>query len=105
MNNFMDIVRSKEEAKARALYEAELSKTHNVIDVLEDARSFVSRHSEPWYYSGQTLLGQMDSVIAAAWQAEYQDYVAKATAQGVKPIYTLEQYKTEARQFSKVTGA
>jgi ABC-type amino acid transport substrate-binding protein len=89
----------EQEDKAKQHYEAELAKTHNLIDTLEEARSFIARHTEPWYYSGNQLLGQIDSVIAAEWQKEYYQYTVGARANGVRNMYTFEQYQAEARKY------
>lgn len=86
--------------KARAMYDAERAKTHNLIDVLEEAQMFVSHNTEPWYYSGNLLLGKLESVIAALWDKEYADYLAGAKAQGLANVYSFEQYQDEARKYS-----
>lgn len=55
-----------EEEKAKMLYEAAKAEQVTLLEALEEARSFVSRHSEPWYYSGQKLLGKIDGAIERA---------------------------------------
>jgi hypothetical protein len=36
----------------------------DTLDVLREALSFIERHSEPWYFSGQELCGRMEAIIA-----------------------------------------
>jgi hypothetical protein len=53
------------------LREQAKQKPVDLLAVLEEAHSFVNRHSESWYYSGQELLGLLDGAIAAV-RAERQ---------------------------------
>ena len=89
-----------QEAKAKAMYDAERAKSQNLLEVLEEARSFIARHTEPWYYSGNQLLGKLDSAIAAVPQAqmdmEYAEYCRRAPAFGVK-VMSREDYEARVR--------
>ena len=52
--------------RAKELYKEAYNRTtsSDVLEVLKEARSFIDRHSESWYYTGQELLGKMDAIIA-----------------------------------------
>ena len=52
--------------RAKELYKEAYNRTtaSDTLEVLRQARSFIDRHSESWYYAGQELLGKMDAIIA-----------------------------------------
>lgn len=56
---------AEQKAKAAAMRESARRQPVDMLAVLEEAKSFVSRHSEDWYYSGQELLGLIEGAIAA----------------------------------------
>ncbi len=93
-----------QEEKAKAMYDAERAKSQNLLDVLEEARSFIARHTEPWYYSGNELLGKLDSAIAAVPQAqmdmEYVEYATKAAECGVA-VYSRQEYERKVNELAE----
>lgn len=52
--------------KAKMMYAAAKAEQVTLLEALQEAREFVSRHSEPWYYSGQQLLGKIDGALERA---------------------------------------
>jgi len=56
-----------DEQKAKAAREAAYDRTvltGSTLQVLEEALSFIERHSEPWYIAGQELCGLVEAAIA-----------------------------------------
>jgi len=53
----------EQNTKAAAMRLAARAEPGSLLDVLEEALSFVSRHSESWYYSGQELCGKLEGKI------------------------------------------
>ena len=52
--------------KARQKYKDAYNSTSpgDLLEILGEVRSFVARHTEPWYYAGHEMLGRLDAVIA-----------------------------------------
>lgn len=61
----MSLTLEQQIEKASAIRKQARESPSNLLETLEEAFSFVSRHSEDWYYSGQELCGRLEREIDA----------------------------------------